>query len=162
MNDEGRALKDNVFKAKIRLKNMREVLVRARASLLPRNYPNQPSSSNQTQPLATAIDASGFARQHSAQFDKHSLSSQLESTKRKKQELTKSLQYAKNLPDGGEKIKKKLVESEEEIIRLTEEVAAASAPAMTNTAWAGDRSQLYGGRMNLCLMRLMKKTNLLG
>ena len=62
--------------------------------------------------------------------------------------MTKSLQYAKKLPDGGAKIRSKLAECEEEIIRLTEEVAAAPAPDMTNSAWAGDRGQLYGGRMN--------------
>ena len=33
------------------------------------------------------------------------------------------------------------------MIRLTAKVAAATAPAMTNRAWAGDRGQLYGGRM---------------
>ena len=110
-----------------------------RVSLQSRNYPTQPSIANQTQPLATVIDASGIARQPSAQFDKHTLSLQLESTKRKKQELTKSLQYAKHLPDGGAKIRNKLAECEEEIIRLTEEVAAAPAPDMTNSAWAGDR-----------------------
>ena len=77
---------------------------------------------------------------------------QLQASRKKKLELLKSLEYAKHLPDKGEALKKKLVEVENDISRLTKEVAkeAASKPILHNTAWAnmqGNLGKISGDQM---------------
>jgi len=157
--DGGRGLRETISQDKAGMAKMRELLVKARSSLQSSSFP-QPSASQ------------GMFRKASDSklppINNQPPNVQLDSMKRKKADLTKSLEFAKHLADGGEKIRNKLAECEREIMRLTKEVAAA--PPTSNTAWADQKNnlgmmsseemlrmfqedpsknQLYGGRMNV-------------
>eukprot|EP00092_Neocalanus_flemingeri_P036978 GFUD01040257.1.p1 GENE.GFUD01040257.1~~GFUD01040257.1.p1 ORF type:complete len:1284 (-),score=419.89 GFUD01040257.1:168-4019(-) len=167
--DGGRALRDTITQDKSRLHKMRELLVKARASLQSAGSLPEPMGARALPPLASSTQGM-FRKASDSKFpsiNNQPPSVQLESAKRKKADLTKSLEFAKHLSDGGAKIRNKLAECEEDISRLTAE--ATAAPVTTNSAWATQRNtlglmstdemmkmfqeapaqdRLYGGRMN--------------
>ena len=142
--------------------------MKARASMQSSRSLPQPVASRNLPPPAAS---QGMLRKASSSplrpINNQLPSVQLESAKRKKADLTKSLEFAKHLSVGGAKIRSKLAECEGEITRLTAEVAAA--PKTSNSAWTAQRNnlgmlhseemlkmfqqfpaqdKLYGGRMN--------------
>jgi len=157
--DGGRALRDTISQDKIKMVKMRELLVKARASV----------QSGQGRPLPPPANHGMFRKSSDSKMpviNNQPPSVQLETVRRKKADLTKSLEFAKHLKDGGAKIRSKLEECETDIIKLEEVV---KAEPKTNSAWAQQRNKigmmsseemlkmfqedptqdkLYGGRMN--------------
>jgi len=157
--DGGMALRETISRDKSSLEKMRETLSKARASL----------QSNRS--LPPPIAAQGMFRKASDTqlplINNQPPNVQLDSLRSKKANLTKSLEFAKHLADGGENIRRKLEECNKEITHLEKQLAAA--PNTNNKAWAEQKNnlgmmssqemlrmfqedpsknRLYGGRMN--------------
>ena len=164
--DGGKSLRDTITRDKDQLAKLRATLEKAKTSLGMLSSTTSSTQSNSAQGMFRKTSDSKLPLLNNQPPEE-----QLQASRKKKLELLKSLEYAKHLPDKGEALKKKLVEVENDISRLTKEVAkaAASKPVLHNTAWAnmqgnlgkisGDQmlkmfqdapaqDNLYGGRMN--------------
>jgi len=155
--DGGKALRQTITSDKTRLAELRETLAKYKKTV-----PSQPPSSGQGMFRKTSDSKLPMISNHPPDV-------QLESARKKKLDLLQSLQYAKHLPDGGASIKKKLMEVEMDIDRLSKEVTEINKTKYSNNAWAQQRNKLgqvdtnemmkmfqeapaqdrlYGGRMN--------------
>ena len=163
--DGGKSLRETITRDKNQLAKLRETLEKARTSL------------GMFSSTGTAASNSGQGMFRKTSDSKLPLlnnqppEQQLQASRKKKLELLKSLEYARHLPDKGENLKKKLVEVENDIARLTKLVStdAAAQPTLHNKGWANMQNnlgvvnvdemmkmfqdapaqdKLYGGRMN--------------
>ena len=147
------------FRDKSSLEKMRNTLSKARDSLQ--------SNKSMTQHIAAQGMFRKDSSMHPSQINNQPPNVQLDSLRSKKANLIKSLEFAKHLADGGKNIRRKLEECDQEIERLSVQLAAA--PKTNNQAWADQRNnlgmmsseemlrmfqedpsknRLYGGRMN--------------
>ena len=165
--DGGKSLRDTITRDKDQLAKLRATLEKARTSLgMLSSTGSGSATSNSNQGMFRKTSDSKLPLLNNQPPEEL-----LQASRKKKLELLKSLEYARHLPDKGEALRKKLVEVENDISRLTKEVtfAVASKPNLHNTGWAnmqgnlgkisGDQmlkmfqdapaqDNLYGGRMN--------------
>jgi len=155
--DGGKSLRQTITSDKTRLAELREILAKARKS-----PPTKLPSSGQGMFRKTSDSKLPMISNQPPDV-------QLETSRKKKLDLLKSLEYAKHLADGGASIKKKLMEVEMDIERLSKEVTEINKTKFSNSAWAQQRNKLgqvdtnemmkmfqeapaqdrlYGGRMN--------------
>ena len=159
--DGGKNLRDTITADKNQLTKLRETLAKAKESLGSAGA----GSSGQGMFRKTSDSKLQVISNQPPEV-------QLETARRKKLDLLKSLDYAKHLPDQGASIKNKLVQVENDISRLTREVKEAAVnkqASLFNSGWAQQRNnlgkmdtnemmkmfqdapaqdRLYGGRMN--------------
>ena len=164
--DGGKSLRDTITRDKEHLAKLRTTLEKAKTSLGMLSSTTSGATSNTSQGMFRKTSDSKLPLLNNQPPEE-----QLQASRKKKLELLKSLEYARHLPDKGEALKKKLVEVENDIARLTKEVtsAAASKPNLHNQNWANmqqnlgkintdemlkmfqdapGQDNLYGGRMN--------------
>ena len=130
---------EEVSKESVKEKNKTESIESLNDSMKKMNHSGTSLNQVSTSPVTDTREL--FAKRSKLRTD-------LESANKKKTELNKSLKYSKNLPDGGAKIRSKLAQCEEEIIKLTTEVAniQVSIDTKGGEELGGEKYQVKSGK----------------